>query len=193
MLPKNYLSLCHYDLKTADGHTLHQNLHLDFFEGQVLLIKGSNGSGKTTLIHSLVQMLEKNHHRTELLPQLMNLKSSIPCSLADILHISNNNISTQSILDLGLLDRRQLDLSWSTASGGEKKRALLTRCLLMNPEILILDEPFNHLDSQSVERICLTLTKLLKEKTLKGVIIVSHPVYLKHPSFEGIKINEVEL
>lgn len=193
MPSKNYISLCHYDLLAADGTLLHQHLHLEFQEGEALLIKGSNGSGKTTLVNVLRQMLSKNKLKVELLPQLMNLKCSLPLSLGEILDLVGNEKQKKKILELGILEEHHLLLDWNTASGGEKRRVLLARSLMMEPEILILDEPFNHLDSQSVEKISESLSRMMKNKVLKGLIVVSHPVYFKHPSFEGVGINEVSL
>lgn len=187
------LSLCHYDLFAPDGNLLQQGLHLELQLGQVLLIKGPNGSGKTTLVHALAEMLRKNSFKIEVLPQLMNLKSSLPLSLKDVLDISSDNISSEQILALDLLEKRHFALSWNSASGGEKKRVLLSRSLLTNPEILILDEPFNHLDAASVEKITATLARLINNKALKALIVVSHPVYFENPVFEGVPLVEVEL
>lgn len=64
------------------------------------------------------------------------------------------------------------DRSFSTLSGGEKTTTLLAKVLLQNPDILLLDEPSNHLDLKSIE----WLEDFLKN--YKGaVLIVSHDRY----------------
>lgn len=193
-MPNNQLlSLCHFELSAPDGKILKRDLHLELGIGQAMLIKGPNGCGKTTLVNALKEMLRKTKLKIELLSQLMNLKSSLPLSLKDVLDISTQDLSEQMILELGLLERHHFDLSWNSASGGEKKRALLTRALLSRPDILILDEPFNHLDTASVAMITLALARLIKEGSLKSLIVVSHPVFLESPDFSGIPIVEVNL
>lgn len=193
-MPTNQLlSLCHYVLSAPDGKILKRDLHLELGPGQAMLIKGPNGCGKTTLVNALKEMLRKTSLKIELLPQLMNLKSSLPLSLKDVLDISTQQLTDKMILDLGLLEQHHFDLAWNSASGGEKKRVLLTRALLSRPDVLILDEPFNHLDAASVKMITHALARLLKERTLQSLIVVSHPVFLESPDFSGIPIVEVNL
>lgn len=63
-------------------------------------------------------------------------------------------------------------LSFSVLSGGEKTRVMLAKILLENPSLLLLDEPSNHLDLESIE----WLENYLKEYQ-GSVIIVSHDRY----------------
>ena len=56
-------------------------------------------------------------------------------------------------------------------SGGQKQRILLTRALLANSEIIILDEATNQLDEKSLQYIRRTIEKIKKFKT---IIIISH-------------------
>ncbi|MTI56945.1 ribosomal protection-like ABC-F family protein [Geosporobacter ferrireducens] len=65
-----------------------------------------------------------------------------------------------------------LDRSFSSLSGGEKTSAILGKILLQGPDVLLLDEPSNHLDLESIE----WLEDYLKE--YKGtVLIISHDRY----------------
>ena len=56
-------------------------------------------------------------------------------------------------------------------SGGEKQRLKLARVLLRETPIVILDEPFEFLDAQMVERISLNVLGALRDK---AVLVVSH-------------------
>jgi ATP-binding cassette subfamily B protein len=59
-----------------------------------------------------------------------------------------------------------------TLSGGERQRLTLARAILLNPPILILDEPSNHLDSSAI----LALRNLIDRRREEGLttIIISH-------------------
>ena len=57
----------------------------------------------------------------------------------------------------------------SELSGGERKKVFLSLAFAINPDILILDEPTNSLDSTSRHTLC----DLLRERT-KSVIIITH-------------------
>ena len=68
----------------------------------------------------------------------------------------------------GLLDRYPVELS-----GGEQRRASLTRALMLKPDILLLDEPLGALDPM-VRAALLTDLKALFERTQTTVVVVTH-------------------
>jgi ATP-binding cassette subfamily F protein uup len=70
-----------------------------------------------------------------------------------------------------IADQLGIDLSPSTvtASGGERRRAAITRALAQNPDVLLLDEPTNHLDLHAIE----WLEDWLKRYT-GAFIVISH-------------------
>ncbi|MCB0102341.1 MAG: ABC-F family ATP-binding cassette domain-containing protein, partial [Anaerolineales bacterium] len=76
------------------------------------------------------------------------------------------------LLGLGLA-QSELDKSLSLLSGGQKKLVGLARLLLLNPDILLLDEPDNHLDLPGK----MYLEKLIREYD-GTVVIISHDRYL---------------
>lgn len=69
-------------------------------------------------------------------------------------------------------------------SGGEKQKISLARTLLKDSEVLILDEPSNHLDLESIQ-----VLKNYLRKTKKTVILVSHDEYLAEITEREIWIN----
>ena len=60
----------------------------------------------------------------------------------------------------------------NTLSGGQKQRLNLLRSLFLNTDILILDEPLNGLDFESITRVLAMLQE--KQRAGKGILLISH-------------------
>jgi len=177
------LSASDISYSTPDGRVLGKDINIELGEGEILLITGPNGSGKTTLLNVLLGkqtastgtvQLNLAASRMGYLPQLQDSEMHIPMSLRDVINIAfKQKLSDQTICAFGLINQTHLPLNWNRASGGEKRRTLLTRTFLQKPELLVLDEPFNHLDADS-RRVIVSAVHdfLIKEK--KSVILVTH-------------------
>lgn len=156
--------------------------------GECLVVRGPNGSGKTTLLKALMGQHKSFRGRLALhlpstkvgvLPQLSNMRFHIPLTLADVLSISQPETPEHATLEraekLGLLEKESFALDWNSASGGERQRTLLTRVFLPAPELLILDEPGNHLDRKSREKLARALNSYLQEAPDKrAILLVTH-------------------
>ncbi len=184
---------------SAEGRVLAEKISFDVRPGDVLLINGPNGSGKTTLIRTLIG--RHNHFQgqitrnlslqdTAYLPQLQQVSFHLPLTLRNLIQSSCScSLSDSQISSFGLLNPTQLDLHWNTASGGERKRALLTSTLLSNPQLLVLDEPFNHLDRNSIEVICARLNERLHDQSrMFSLVLVTHPIH-RIQSFDTLKAH----
>ena len=172
---------------TPDGRVLARGLSFRLENGDCLLVGGPNGSGKSTLLRVLLGRVPATtgalsvraaRGKTGILPQLQNNDFHLPLTLRDVLEVSvGAELSEEDVLRIGLLESAQLGLAWNTASGGEKKRTLLTRLLLQSPSLLLLDEPMNHLDRDSRERVAKAVTEFLRGRGGMGpraVVMVSH-------------------
>jgi len=179
---------------THDGRILSQHLTFQVNTSEILLVSGPNGVGKSTLLRVLLGYqkplrgsvsIQVPHQRVGYLPQLQNTDFHLPLTLRDILDTATHHaIDDQEILDCELLSQEHLNLSWKTASGGERKRTLITRILLQDPDLLVLDEPMNHLDPSSRFQVAKALehfvTRPSKRGTGRSVIIISHEKSLGH-------------
>jgi zinc transport system ATP-binding protein len=180
------LSVSQLATGTHDGRVLAKDLHFKVMPGEALLLTGANGTGKSTLLRVLIGNTRPmkgtvsrsvGFERIGFLPQLQNTDFHLPLTLRDLLENAvHRSLDDAEILHWGLLTKDQLHLSWKTSSGGERKRALLTRILLLDPNLLLLDEPMNHLDTQSRLLVEQALIKFLQTPSEKGraLILVSH-------------------
>ena len=170
-------------IKTPTGKTLTKGVSFEVSQNEILVIKGENGVGKTTLLRTLLKQRAKLskyisisvcRKKLDYLPQVQSSNFHIPMTIRDALNLAASDASDiEKAMSFGLLEKRHLTLHWNTASGGEQKRVLLTRSLLKDPDVLILDEPLNHLDAHSRNKICEALN-LFVSRPNKAIIMVSH-------------------
>jgi ABC-type Mn2+/Zn2+ transport system ATPase subunit len=163
------------------GRTLGRGLSLQLKRGEVLWIQGPNGSGKSTLIHTLLGDISPQAGRIALhfpneklgyLPQVQNRECHLPLTLSEVVALSGRDLKLAQ--EYPLLDSSRFSLAWNQASGGERQRTLLLRELIQKPELLVLDEPLNHLDEASKAQIQKVLLQLLHESQAPALILVSH-------------------
>jgi len=147
---------------------LFQNVSLHIASGWSGVV-GPNGAGKTTLLKLATGLLEPNAgsvtvcRNSVYCPQRTD---DIPEKLNEL--ISGDTKSTHIIKSrLGICD--DWVERWTTLSHGERKRAQIAVALWLRPDVLAIDEPTNHIDSQACEIITQSL------RSFQGVgLIVSH-------------------
>jgi len=160
-----------------------KGLSLELHKGEFLALLGGNGTGKTTSMKLLAGL--KKAYRGELTitgtvgmlpqnPQALFVKSTVRADLLEILPKSERKTErlaqVVSLCKLAeLLDRHPYDLS-----GGEQQRAALAKILLLNPDILLLDEPTKGLDAEFKQ----VFGQILRTLQASGVAIlmVSHDI-----------------
>jgi ABC-type Mn2+/Zn2+ transport system ATPase subunit len=161
---------------------LFSNINIELNAGQILLITGANGCGKSTLLQILLKKIKPDFGQVEhffksdeisFVPQMQNMQFYLPITIGEVIEVMlKNKVDMNKILDLALIDKSKLRLSWNTASGGERQRTLITCAFLKNPKIIILDEPLNHLDQKSHFDISRAIIRASKEQ--KAIILASH-------------------
>ena len=171
------------------------------YAGEVVGLLGPNGAGKTTCFYSIVGFIKPssgeillNEHDISQLPMYRRARLGISylpqeASVFRKLSVENNiwaiietrkdmNISQKKELlesllkDLGLQGRRK-QLAY-TLSGGERRRTEIARSLAINPQFLLLDEPFAGIDPITIHEIK-GIIKVLSEKNI-GILITDHNV-----------------
>jgi len=179
-----------------------KGIDLVFEQGERAAIVGASGVGKTTLLHVLgtldrptsgkvfyqgkdiFQMGEKElaHFRNReigfvfqfhhLLPEFNAIENTMmPCLIQGSTK-KEASLRAESILTLvGLRDR--LSHKPGELSGGEQQRVAVARALVLEPKVLLADEPTGNLDTRTGESVFDLLTEL---NQIKGVtlLVVTH-------------------
>lgn len=181
-----------------DGVTRVEDLTLEVPEGAAVALIGPNGSGKSTLLRGLLGLAERTAGRATVLgepperargrvgtlPQADTRDTSLPISLRQAVTMglyrgrgplrpigrAGRRAVTEALARVGLdgLAHRR----FGELSGGQQQRGILARALVSNPQLLLLDEPFNGLDRENRD----TLLELVRELTAEGrtVLVSTH-------------------
>lgn len=149
---------------------------LEVASGEIVALVGPNGAGKTTLLHLLAFVETPQRGEISLFGAKSNRKNLLSFRrrvglllqkpylfhttvLGNILWgLELRGISGDSAKQSALAELDRVGLtgfenrSASALSGGEAQRVALARALVLEPDVLLLDEPFTHMDQQSVQR-----------------------------------------
>ncbi|CAN5343521.1 N/A [soil metagenome] len=182
------------------GHIqIFKNFTCSFKKNKITVILGKSGSGKSTLLQIINGMVEplqgevilngkllayKNNHLLRLnigyvvqhvgLFPHMTIKENITL-LGRIIKKPEEeiNIRMHELLDMVNLSTSYLNKFPHELSGGEQQRAGLCRAMLLNPSLLLMDEPFASLDYGTKKRIYEHILDIQKKES-RTVILVTH-------------------
>jgi lipopolysaccharide export system ATP-binding protein len=176
------------------------DVSLEVREGEVVGLLGPNGAGKTTTFHMVVGLTRPdsgsvylNDQEITSLPMYLRARSGISYlpqepSIFRKLTVEENVLAiletlplrpeekrqrlSQVLMELGLADKARS--RGYTLSGGERRRAEITRALVTSPSFMLLDEPFAGIDPIAVGDIQKIIHKL-KSMGI-GILVTDHSV-----------------
>ncbi len=152
--------------KSYNGHSVIKNFSIDITRGEKIGVIGNNGRGKSTLLKMLAGKLNPDSGRIELGHQVEI--GYFPQNHADVIDKSSSTTAfdwlkarrsgiydqdVRSILGKLLFPGDDAFKPVSALSGGETARLIIGGLMLCNVNVLILDEPNNHLDLESVSAL----------------------------------------
>ncbi len=182
------------------SYKLEPDLVIDYLqikEGESIALRGPNGSGKSTLLHVLGFINIPQRGTVQFFDRLCNKKNLLQCRrrvglLLQRPYLFNTTVLQNVLMGLrlrGIKKTRAIDLAREalhlvglssledrlalTLSGGEAQRVALARTLVLDPDVLLLDEPATHMDEKSNE-ITQRLIYKLNKKDGKTVVIATH-------------------
>jgi ABC-type Mn2+/Zn2+ transport system ATPase subunit len=177
-----------------DSTPVLQGVSLAIYPASLIGVAGPNGSGKTTLFRAILGLLpilggslSRNCSLANFgyVPQSAALDSQFPLSVGEIVEMGAYGrvrpyqpLPVQEKKRIGkVLDqvglRRLVGKSFFACSGGQRQRILIARALMVDPKIMILDEPLSGVDEESRRSITDLLIKLTRENGL-AIVFSSH-------------------
>lgn len=186
--------------KSFGSKLILSDLSFSLEKGKILGLIGPNGAGKTTAFYLTMGLLKpdsgevffngKNitnlpiHKRAKLgigylaqepsVFQNLTVEKNLLCILETLsLTKLEQHKRLETLLDELSLKRLRKEMAHSL-SGGERRRLEITRALITNPSLLLLDEPFANIDPIAIEDLK-NLIRHLKEKNI-SVLITDHNV-----------------
>ena len=199
-----------------DGPPVLKNINLKVARGSTLAIVGGTGSGKSTLV-TLISRIRQAERGTVFIDgvdiqdiPLNVLRSNIgvveqePFLFSDYLRnniaygveASNEEEIREAAHTADLLAQIEefpegletlLGERGATISGGQRQRSALARAILIKPKILILDDAFANVDTQTEDTILSRLATLMKDRT---TILISHRISTVKNADQVIVLNE---
>ncbi|NIM20036.1 MAG: ATP-binding cassette domain-containing protein [Candidatus Latescibacteria bacterium] len=186
----------------SDRKLVLKNVSFTIGEGETVAIIGPTGSGKTTLVSLILRLIEPTEGRILVggipiqqvpIEDLRRIMGVVP---QDIFLFSDTIRENMSFGAPELSEKELREISRGASiedeveafpekydswigerginlSGGQKQRVAIARALAKNPDILILDDALSSVDTDTEERILVSLRSLMKERTS---ILISHRI-----------------
>ncbi len=172
--------------KDLGGRTLFENFSFVLGPKTRLGILGNNGCGKSTLIRTLLGDIQPDSGSVWLTDQMtisyfeqnkdtLNLEISVLkniCPDGDYVQVQGKPMYAKSYLSKFRFRNDQMDMPVKKLSGGEQSRLLIAKLMMNKDQVLVLDEPTNDLDIDTLN----ILESALKD--FEGaIILVTHDRY----------------
>lgn len=176
-----------------------KELNIEFKKGFIYSILGPNGSGKSTFLRVIDKILKPNNGTIYLngksiksfsASQISKIIAYLPqridilpfCKVLDAVflgrkpHISFEPTSFDLEIVLETINKFGLSKfafrNINELSGGEFQKVLIARAFAQKPEVLLLDEPVNHLDPKNQIEILKLIRKLTKDNNILTIIVL---------------------
>ena len=189
--------------KIYPGCVANDKISLEFNSGKIYALLGENGAGKSTLVKILSGVIMPDEGQIFLNNKALKLNSPIDAKKNKIGMVFQhfNLFETLSVFENLIIDSDEtrenlrekikmtmekynfsidLDIPVLNLSAGQKQKVEIIRCLIRNPEVLIMDEPTSVLTEQETNE----LFSSLKQFSEEGILII----YITHKLKEVMSI-----
>src|SRR3954454_19080474 len=186
--------------KAYRGRRVVDNVSISVQQGQVVGLLGPNGAGKTTSFYMIVGLITPDSGRVNLggeditqLPMYLRARRGVSYlpqepSVFRKLSVEDNLMAILQTLPISGRERRERmknlidDLGLETVrhskgymlSGGERRRVEIARSLVLQPDFILLDEPFSGIDPIQVLELQRIISDLKRREI--GILVTDHNV-----------------
>lgn len=215
---KNLLELQNISFSYPDGQTILQDINLELRTNDIVIIRGESGAGKSTFLKLFNRFCDYNNgriffHEKELneykidrirssiiyLPQLpFMIDGTVEDNLSFPFSFhSHKNKSFDPARAGEWLDYFQLDIPLNhdalKLSAGQKQRIALIRSILIEPEVLLLDEPASALDSNNKKLIEQKIEHLIDSSGVTVLMATHSEVSFSSSNYRVYRLKDGKL
>ena len=185
---------CHDVTVAFAGVNVVDHVDMAVARGQIVSLIGPNGSGKTTLVRTILGLIEPAAGRVVrqpglrigYVPQRLAVDRSLPMTVSRFLGLTRRHRHAEMFDQLEALGVGDLaDRAVQDLSGGEWQRVLLTRAVLSDPDLLVLDEPAQGVDVVGQNDLYAHIRRL-RDRLGCGVLLVSHDLHMVMASTDEV-------
>jgi ABC-2 type transport system ATP-binding protein len=183
LMVKNELIEINGLLKVFNNKKALQNINFSIKSSEIVGLVGSNGSGKSTLLNIIAGIVKPTNGAIWKRPKLKLGMSVSRRGFFSDMSVNNNLLLYQSLIEnfdsnhlndfIRLMNIDFLDKRFGQLSAGMKQRVSLALAFMQNQDLILLDEPGNHLDVDSL----ISLKNLIVTKMKAGTsFLIASPV-----------------
>lgn len=209
-MPKIKLEVNNLEMK-FEGKTALENVSFNVFDGEFLSILGPSGCGKTTLLRILIGLLKptggtvykdgeditnshpstrgigivfQNYALFENMTVLGNVEYALKIRKENRSEGARAKVREKALAMLGQMNLTEhLDKKPNALSGGQQQRVAIARTLIMNPDVILFDEPMSALD---------VATRLSLRREIKNIQekFGTTMIYITHDQEEAFALSD---
>ena len=186
------------------------DVSLSLAQGETLALLGRNGTGKTTLMNTIAGATQQHAGRITLNGEALHAMPSHARAAAGVGWVPQERDIFKSLTVLENLTAVARPGAWTPArvfemfprlaerqsnmgnqlSGGEQQMLAVGRALVLNPKLLLLDEPLEGLAPIIVQELLRAIARITRDEGLSAIIVEQHPQAILAISHQAVVLDQ---